>query len=111
MSKQSDELERLKRLRDRQIGARDPMKKQDKIQRQVSAKAQNREKYTLSDALNDMPAKFTWMVAGGFIGLVVGGTIALVVKVPWTPYLAIGLILFGLIAGAVAGNSVDMGRW
>ena len=111
MSSERDEIERVKRLREQQIRTRNPYKKNDRTQQRISQKVKTQKKYTWGDAIRDMPAKFTYLIVGGLIGLVFSGTIALIIEAPWEAYMIVGFVLFGMMGGFLVGNYVDWARY
>ena len=107
MSRQNDELERIKRIRDQQLAARDPRARDHALQ-QVRARRQSK-KLTVRNILADFTAKWTWMVVGGAIGAVLAIVVNLVFKATWAEYVGYGLILFGMVVGRILGAIRDWG--
>jgi hypothetical protein len=107
MSRQNDELERIKRIRDQQLAARDP-RAHDHALQQVRARRQSK-KLTVRNVLGDFTAKWTWMVAGGAIGAVLAIVVNLVFKATWAEYVGYGLVLFGIVVGRIFGAIRDWG--
>jgi hypothetical protein len=114
MSHQNDELERLKRLRERQIQARDPKAKDRKVQARVTTRRRKLEKKNVSfqtmmrDVLGDMPYKL-W---GALIGVVLGTVIAIVLALFLEDIVmvtVIGLAATVVLAmvGVILGHSFD----
>ena len=68
MGRQNDELERIKRIRDQQLAARDPTHATGSLQAKVRARRQIK-KLTFKNLLSDFTAKWTWMVQVGLSGL------------------------------------------
>ncbi|MBI3158936.1 MAG: hypothetical protein HYZ26_04985 [Chloroflexi bacterium] len=104
------EIERLKKLRDRQIGARDPSVHERKVQGQIARKAQKaRSKENFwKDSAKDIP-KVLW---GGLIGAVLGLIVLLILGL-FLPAATAGL--FGILAmlllgviGAAFGSAFDV---
>ena len=108
MSRQSDELERIKRIRDQQLAARDPHARDRAVQAKVRARRQVK-KLTFKNLLADFAAKWTWMVTGGVIGAVLAIVVNLVFKATWAEYVGYGLVLFGIVVGRVLGAVRDWG--
>jgi hypothetical protein len=80
MSGNDQELERLKRLRDRQLVDRDPLVKQRQFQRSSAQRERmNRKPYSLGKMWKDVP--HAWK--GFFYGLVLGTLVLLVVPLLW----------------------------
>ena len=105
----SEEQERLRRIRDQQLEARDPLKKQ---RRQDQHIARKQRKYTRSFSfeamLDELPAR--WV--GFLIGLMVGGFailfLPLIFDVPWIDYATIGGTFFLMLIGFSLGRAIDM---
>jgi len=108
MSRQQDEIERLKRLRDQQLAARDPLAKDRKVFQDVSRR-HKRKPFTLKNILADFQAKWMWMLVGGLIGAIAALATILVFQAKWAEYLGIGMILFGMIIGRLSGAVRDWG--
>ena len=108
MSRQNDELERIKRIRDQQLAARDPRARDHALQQQVRAHRPGK-KLTVRNILADFTAKWTWMVVGGAIGAVLAIVVNLVFRVTWAEYVGYGLILFGMVVGRILGAIRDWG--
>jgi hypothetical protein len=106
MSKQSEELERLKRIRQQQISARDPTLRDKRFHGTISAR-RKASKYTWRDMLKDMQLKWTWMFAGGLIGLVFGLVFASAIEAAWADYAGIFMILMGIALGRLLGAVMD----
>jgi hypothetical protein len=70
MSNQQDEIERIRRIRERQLRARDPTAAQQKFQRQYAARYQ-KPKISIGDVLADIPAKWWGMILGGLLGFLI----------------------------------------
>ena len=107
MSRQNEELERIKRIRDQQLATRDPRARDHALQ-QVRARRQSK-KLTVRNILADFTAKWTWMVVGGAIGAALAIVVNLVFKVTWAEYVGYGLILFGMVVGRILGAIRDWG--
>jgi hypothetical protein len=57
MSKRNDEIERIQRIRDQQVRARDPRAHHKKFQQKISARRRE-EKFSVEDLLKNIPAKW-----------------------------------------------------
>jgi len=105
----NQEQERLRKLREQQLQARDPLAKQRKFQQSSSRKEKRmRKSLSFSDVWNDIPH----VVKVPLYGLIVG--LILVVMIPklWNSQYAImiagGLTLFFIIFGVFLGNALDI---
>ena len=110
MSKEDEEAERLRRLRDRQIGRRKPGQKDEKFYKQLSVKMKKHQQYTWRDALRDIPGKWLWMFVGGVVGLLLWSLLAALVKAFWVPYAGLVILLVCLLVGRVYGQAEDFKR-
>jgi len=106
MSRQQDELERLRRIREQQLRARDPTVKDKAFYGRVSAR-RKQDKLTLGGILKDFEAKWLWMFAGGIIGLVAAVVLVLTVTAEWAPLVAVAIIFAGLAIGRLLGAVMD----
>ncbi len=107
MSKEDEELERLKKLRAQQIAARDPTVKEKKLYRQISENAKNKTKYTLKDAINDMPAKWFYMLIGTIVGIFIGIALMWIINAWWSGGAALIVTLVCALLGRVVGLAED----
>lgn len=102
------EQERLRRLRDQQLAARDPLVKQREFQRTSAQRERNAQSpYSLGRMWKDIP--HAWK--GFFFGLLLGCLALLVIPnfwiSPWAvPCSASLIVVFGLI-GMVFGRAFD----
>jgi hypothetical protein len=68
MSDPRDERERIQRIRERQIRARDPGEKDRAFQRKISARYK-KPKLTFWDVIRDIPGRWVGMFVGGVVGI------------------------------------------
>jgi hypothetical protein len=114
MSKQNEELERLIRLRERQIQARDPKAKERKIQAKVTArrrKLRSRNtsfQYMIQDMLRDMSYKFWGIIIGAVLGTIVSIVLALLLEdIVMVAVLGLVITLILILVGFIFGHSFD----
>ncbi len=105
----TDEQERLKRLRDKQLSARDPLVKQRQFQRNASIKEKRMKKpFSLSKAWTDIPH----IIKMPFYGLCLGALLIVFLPSLWASKWAIlvagGATLALIIFGVVVGNAMDI---
>jgi hypothetical protein len=109
VSGNSQEQERLKRLRERQLADRDPHVKQRQFQRVSSQREQRlrKQSYSLGKMWKDIP--HVWK--GFFYGLLIGLVVFLVIPTFWVSPWAfpISLITLAVIIlfGVVVGRAID----
>lgn len=112
MSNEQRETERLRRLRDRQVDARDP-RHADRRRNQIVSQ-RPRDTFSLRQELKALPAKVTWMFWGGFWGIFVGlffsAGLYLAFQRNWWAYLTTGAILFCAGLGYAFGTIKDSGK-
>jgi hypothetical protein len=103
------EQERLKRLREKQLTARDPLVKQRQFQHSSSVKeVRMRKPFSFKKAWADIPH----VIKMPFYGLLLGMVILLILpnlwSSGWAGIVSGGLTLVFIILGVVAGNSFDL---
>jgi hypothetical protein len=108
MSNQNDEIERLKRLRDRQIRLRDPKAKDNAIQHKI-AQRYKPQKLTLAAVIENIPGKWWGMFFGAIIGLIIAIAINVLVDFPssWMEWIAYLFVLIGIVMGRLLGAAMD----
>ena len=109
MSGSSQEQERLRRLRERQLADRDPHVKQRQFQR-VSSQREKRirkQSYSIGKMWKDIP--HVWK--GFFYGLFLGAIILLVVpeiwQSPWAIAVSIVALVTFILFGVIIGRAID----
>jgi uncharacterized protein YacL len=108
MSNRNDELERLQRLRERQLSARDPRAKERRTQRKVAARRRKlRKRLTLKDILLDIPYKWQGVIIGAIIGVIISIVLTLTVESSWVELLGLLAVLFIAMIGFVIGQALD----
>lgn len=105
----TDEQERLKKLREKQLTARDPLVKQRQFQRSSSVKERRmREPFSLKKAWKVIPH----VIKTPFYGLLLGVLVMLVLPSLWVSKIAVivagGLTFFFIIMGVFVGSSLDL---
>ena len=103
---QDDELERLKRLRDQQLAARDPRQRDRKLYARLSQQSKKKP-LTLQSVLADFQSKWTWMFGGGLIGLAAAIFLPLILPYSWVWMIQGTLIFAGIALGRLMGTVLD----
>ena len=107
-----NEVERLRRLREQQINARDPRHAERKHAKIVSGRP--RAAPTLRDELRKLPAKVTWLFWGALWGIGMGLFFATVLflafQVRWYVPITLGTMAFSAMLGSLFGASKDSGK-
>ena len=106
MSNQN-ESDRLRRIREQQLRARDPQKGQRKISNRVSSQYKTRKKYTSSTAMSDIPHKWKGLFGGAILGVLVWVGLIVFVNADWVD--TVGLVVAFLLPalGFLFGASFD----
>ncbi len=108
MSNRNDEIERIQRIRDQQVRARDPRARDRKRQQKVSARYKE-ETFSFQDLLKSIPTKWWGMIIGGIIGLVFAIVLNKVVETEasWMEYVWYVIVFFGVAIGRGVGAAMD----
>jgi hypothetical protein len=108
MSRENDEIERIRRIRDRQLQMRDPTTKGRRVQHRVAARYRP-QKLTLSEAIQEIPGKWLGMLLGGLIGVLLGVLFDLLIATDdwWTRYVPYVIAFAGLAVGRMLGAVLD----
>jgi hypothetical protein len=108
MSKQNDEIERIQRIRDQQIRARDPRARDRKRQQKISARYRE-ETFSFQDLLRSIPVKWWGMLIGGIVGLVLAIALnkAIETEASWMEYVGYVVVLAGIVLGRGVGAAMD----
>jgi hypothetical protein len=103
-----DEIERIQRIRDQQIRARDPRSRDRKRHQRVGARYRE-EAFSFQDLLRSIPTKWWGMIVGGIIGLVFAIVLNKLVETEasWMEYVWYVIVLFGVALGRGVGAAMD----
>jgi hypothetical protein len=109
MSNQDKERERLARLRDRQLQARNPRKTDQRVMRQVARRrGRKQKKVTFGEMVRDLPHKWRDLFLGIVIGMVIWIVLDAVADGVWVDPVGLLAILFLAILGYVLGQAFDV---
>ena len=102
-----DEIERLQRLRDRQLQARDPSGKRSRYE--VEYKRQNaaRKGLTLRSIFNTFSNKLKGLFIGIIIGLIAWVLVSIFVDATWKDLAGFALAMLCALVGVALGASFD----
>jgi hypothetical protein len=108
MASDKSELERLKRIRDRQLSARDPGKKERKLQQTITHKHRRASQpFSMGRMWAEVPKRWT----GAFIGSALGVIAVIVLPLFMDPthgtLLGFGLLGFMALMGFLVGRARD----
>ena len=104
-----DEQERLKRLRERQLAARDPHKQQQKRE-QIYVQREKRiasKKMTFAEMWRDIPHTIKGPLYGLVAGLVIFILLPIFWNSTWTLIVSIGITFFLIVMGSLIGRSIQ----
>ena len=108
MTNPNDDVERFKRIRDQQLKARDPQKKERKIQRSISTRQRkSRKSFSFREMLDDVPRKWSGLILGAFLGLLVVAFLPLFISGSWVTLLGLGIMFFLAFVGFATGHAID----
>lgn len=103
------EQERLMRLRDKQVSARDPLVKNRKFNQMAAERERRRDK---SISLLEFWEAIPQTARGGFLGLLVGLVLLKIVTAQWVSPLAMPVMVIVtivvMILGVVIGRAVEL---
>ncbi|MGD2253961.1 MAG: hypothetical protein PVF70_13685 [Anaerolineales bacterium] len=108
MGSDRDEIERLKRIRDEQLRARDPRTKQRKIQRRVAAKRRATKATTFGKALAEIPRRWKGLIVGAAIGLVLWIVLPSFIDPPWGEVAGLASVFVLAFFGFLVGRAIDL---
>lgn len=106
----SNEQDRLKRLRERQLTDRDPLVKQRQLQKTTAQKERKarKKRYTLGEAWRTIPHIYR----SPFIGLVMGLAVMFILPILWNSewafWVGLGVTVFAVMLGLMAGRAQDI---
>ena len=108
MSRQDDEIERLKRIRDRQITLRDPKEKDRVVQHKIASRYK-KEKITAGSMIRDMSGRWLGTILGGIIGILIAIAFHLLVQYDafWIEYVGYFIVLVCIVMGRGLGAAMD----
>jgi hypothetical protein len=106
----SNDQERLKRLRERQLTDRDPLMKQKQFQR-VTAHKERKERgkrYSLGQAWRTIPHVYRSSFIGLLLGLVAMFVVPALWNSPWAFWAAVGATVLFIFIGMLIGLAQDI---
>jgi VIT1/CCC1 family predicted Fe2+/Mn2+ transporter len=109
MCADKNEIERLKRLRDRQIQLRDPQKAQQKLQSRIATKRRKSTRaFSIKEIMTEIPHKWWGILLGAALGVAVLIVLPYFMDSIWADLIGIGAILFLTILGYFIGQAMDV---
>jgi VIT1/CCC1 family predicted Fe2+/Mn2+ transporter len=108
MNSKDSEVERLKRLRDRQLQARDPYKRDRKLQRTISRRhRQAAEPFSLGRFWSEIPHRWKGLLYGAMLGVLIVVLLPLVVQSIWSTVFSIAAFPVLVVLGFFLGRAMD----
>ncbi len=103
----NQEQERLKRLREKQLSARDPHVKQRQFQRTTAERERNRDRsYTLVDFWRDIPLVIRYALGGFLLAVVIVIFLPFFWESEWRSTVSLLIVVALTAFGGVVGNAV-----
>ena len=103
----NQEQERLKRLREQQLRARNPNKKEQKFQRTTAERERNRDRsYTISDFWRDIPLVVRYALSGFLVGVLIAIALPFFWQSQWTTFVSLLVIVALTAFSGILGNAV-----
>jgi hypothetical protein len=112
MGDENQELERLMRIRDRQISARDPKAQDRRMQQKLTVQRRRmRKKLSLREMIIDVLGNLSYKVWGAIVGAALGVilliVLTLVVDNPTAPLVGLTATIVLALVGLIFGHSFD----
>lgn len=106
----SNEQERLKRLRERQLTDRDPLVKQKQLQRTTAQRERKvaRKHLTLGEIWGTLPHIYKSPFYGLLLGLLALIVLPILWVSPWAFWVALGATAFFVLLGVLTGRAQDL---
>jgi VIT1/CCC1 family predicted Fe2+/Mn2+ transporter len=102
------ELERLRRIRQQQLTARDPGKKQRKLQRTITHKHRRRtQSFSFGRMWAEVPNRWKGALFGSIFGVIAIFILPLVMDSKWATITGFGILFFIGFMGFLVGRSKD----
>ena len=109
MSSQQEEKERIRRIRERQIQARDPRAGYKKTQRAVTKRGRKSYKrITLWEMFTDIPKKWKGLIIGIMIGAFISVLLPMLWSSEWAFLIGVATIPILAILGLALGQAFDV---
>ncbi len=107
MNDQQKEIERLRRLREKQLSARDPLKQTRRDMSGLTRREKQRAGFTFSKLYQEMDHKWQGLVIGFLIGLLIAVVVGLAVPTTTGAWIALLGLVIPPVFGFVFGASLD----
>ena len=108
MAADKSELERLRRIRQQQLAARDPRKKQDKLQQTITHKHRSRsQSFSIGTMWAEVPNRWKGDFFGSIFGVIAILVLPLVTDAEWASTVGFVILFFMVLMGFLVGRSKD----
>jgi VIT1/CCC1 family predicted Fe2+/Mn2+ transporter len=108
MTSKDSEAERLRRLRDRQLQARDPYKRDRRLQRTISRRhRQAAEPFSLRRLWSEIPHQWKGTLYGAIVGVLIIVLLPQVVQSMWSTIFSIAAFPVLVVLGFLLGRAMD----
>jgi hypothetical protein len=108
MTSKDSEVERLKRLRDRQLQARDPHKKDRKLQRTISRRhRQAAEPFSVGRLWSEIPHRWKGILYGALLGVLLVVLLPQMVQSIWSTVFSLAAFPILVVLGFFIGRAMD----
>jgi len=108
-----EEIERIRRIRERQLAARDPTSAERRLHQEIAARRKPK-KITFWDVMQNIPAKWWGMILGGIVGFILALILdqILQIQIPnvkgfWVEYMWYSLVFAGIAVGRGLAMAMD----
>ncbi len=102
------DVDRLRRLRDSQLRARDPLTKQRKLDHTIATKhRQARSAFSCGRIWGEIPHQWRGLLVGGLLGLGALFLVPALIPESWGMCLGVGALPFGALLGFMIGRYED----
>lgn len=108
MGEDRDDVERLIRIRDKQLRARDPQKENRRLQHGIAERHRSsRRRFSLGMILEELPNKWYGLFIGAMIGVAVSFFLPLFVDFVYIEIISYAFIPFIMVIGFAVGSAID----
>ena len=104
----NDDLDRIRKIRDRQLHLRDHSVEQKRVQREIASKRRRSvEKFSFGTIFRDIPKMITGTLIGMILGILVFLILPYLTDAAWVDIAGVVLTIFGAIFGFFYGRAMD----
>jgi uncharacterized membrane protein len=108
MPRDDTDAERFRRIRDRQLAARDPLTKQRRLDHTIATKHRRHQRgFSFGEMWSDLPFKVKYALLGGVIGLAVLLGLPFLAPGFWGTCIGLAALPFAAMVGFLVGRHED----